>query len=81
MNEEFVSIIRARLPFLTDEEPLLPDANLTDLGLDSLRTVSLLLDLEDALAISLPDSVVGDPETFSTPQRLWQAVDEVRANS
>ncbi|MFE3544326.1 phosphopantetheine-binding protein [Nocardia sp. NPDC059177] len=80
MNDQFVAIVRTRLPFLAADEPLLPDADLAELGLDSLRTVSLLLDLEDALDISLPDSAIGDPRTFSTPHNLWLAVDAVLCN-
>ena len=74
MTEEFIAIVRSRLPFLADDDPLLPGAILADLGLDSLQTVSLLLDLEDFLGISLPDSAVGDLETFRTPQKLWDVV-------
>ncbi len=74
MTEGFIAIVRPRLPFLAQNDPIPPDAVLADLGLDSLQTVSLLLDLEDFLGISLPDSVVGNLETFRTLQTLWDAV-------
>lgn len=77
MNENFVEIVKSRLPLLGEAE-LHPDVPLANLGLDSLQTVSLLLDLEDAFEVSLPDSTIGNPETFRTPGNLWTVIDAAR---
>ncbi|MEV4690567.1 phosphopantetheine-binding protein [Micromonospora echinospora] len=68
--EQFDAILRAHLPLLEATEPLLPDVALADLGLDSLATVTLLLELEDEFGVTIPDELLNE-NTFATPQQLW----------
>jgi len=79
MSPLFLDILSAHLPMLPPGTPVLAETELSDLGLDSLHTVSLLLDLEDALDISLPDSVLADPETFRNARNLWSVVSDAQA--
>ena len=45
-DQRFEEILRAHLPFIEPDEELTPDAELRDLGLDSLAMVDLLAALE-----------------------------------
>ncbi len=71
-NDEFEAIVRSHLPLL-DDKPLMPDMRLADLGLDSLATVSLLLDLEEEFSLTITDELL-TAETFATAMALWTVV-------
>ncbi|TKC20147.1 acyl carrier protein [Robertmurraya kyonggiensis] len=49
------------------------DENLRDLGLDSLATIELLLEIEEYYDISFPDEYLSE-KTFSTANQLWKVV-------
>ncbi|MFE2846771.1 phosphopantetheine-binding protein [Streptomyces scopuliridis] len=70
-SPEFEKILQRNLPL--SRGPVLADVSLSALGLDSLATVSLVMDLEDNLNISIPDSSL-IPETFETAAALWRVV-------
>ncbi|NUW34551.1 acyl carrier protein [Nonomuraea sp. SMC257] len=72
--EPFEQILRAFLPQLGQETPLKNDLRLAEHGLDSLATVSLLVEVEDAFGISIPDEFLV-PDTFATPSGLWAVVE------
>jgi acyl carrier protein len=48
------------------------DAPLADLGLDSMSTVGLLLDLEETFDLVFDERYLS-AATFSTPRTLWEA--------
>ncbi|GAB2578825.1 hypothetical protein GCM10027168_09630 [Streptomyces capparidis] len=74
---EFETIVRAHLPHLSGGEPLLPDASLVDLGLDSLATVTLIGRLEAGFEVTIPiEDLVA--ESFARPGTLWSAVRRAR---
>nr|WTB28346.1 phosphopantetheine-binding protein [Streptomyces sp. NBC_00830]WTB35736.1 phosphopantetheine-binding protein [Streptomyces sp. NBC_00830] len=75
-REEFEGLLRPFLPFLESDEPLTDDADLRDLGLDSLATVELLARLEDHFGIRFADDALR-LETFATTRTLWQVVDSL----
>jgi acyl carrier protein len=79
MDERFVDLLRSYLPHLGDR-PLTEDTRLRDLGMDSIRAVDLLLGIEDAFRISLPDEELTDA-TFATAGGLWRAVASVLAST
>jgi acyl carrier protein len=70
-SPEFDAILRRHLPL--NGGPVPPQADLASLGLDSLGTVSLVMELEDTLGIAIPDEVLV-PETFRTADALWQVI-------
>ncbi|MFI9326077.1 phosphopantetheine-binding protein [Kitasatospora sp. NPDC052868] len=70
---QFEQVLREHLPLLEADQHLLPEAQLTALGLDSLATVQLLIGLEDALETTIPDAML-TPENFATPGALWAAM-------
>jgi len=71
-TSEFEVILRRHLPGL-GPQPIAPDDKLVDLGLDSMATVSLLLDLEETFSATIPDEVL-TAETFATASTLWSVV-------
>ena len=69
----FGAILRDHLPLLPPDAPLRWDALLRRHGLDSLQTVTLILELEDAFGVMLPDSSL-EAATFATASSLWTVV-------
>jgi acyl carrier protein len=69
--EEFESTLRAHLPGLESTERLNGEMQLVQYGLDSMGTVTLLVDLESALDVQFPDGALV-PETFETVALLWE---------
>lgn len=69
----FETSVRRHLPMLGDGA-LEHSTVLSDAGLDSLRTISLLVDIEDALDVSVPDEILL-PDTFRTAGSLWTAIE------
>ncbi|WP_199543193.1 phosphopantetheine-binding protein [Prauserella sp. PE36] len=57
-----------------------PDDNLRAAGLDSLALVDLLVRLEEAYDVTIPDDDL-DPEAFATPASLWQVVQAALART
>jgi acyl carrier protein len=66
----FEETLRAHLPELAPDVALRPDDQLRDLGLDSFGTVELLVSLENAFEVMLPDDALTE-ETFFTAGTLW----------
>jgi acyl carrier protein len=59
--------------------PLGTDDEMAEAGLDSLRLVSILVQVEDRLGVSFPPELISG-ETFRTPRTLADAVALVRAD-
>jgi acyl carrier protein len=78
VNETFEKILRQHLPYLKADAPLDPDALLKELGLDSMKAVDLVFDLEDELGVALPDDAM-TAETFATAGQLWTALSGAEA--
>ncbi|WP_405160842.1 phosphopantetheine-binding protein [Nocardia sp. NBC_01499] len=75
--ESFEKTLRTYLPLLSADQEVTPDLNLADHGLDSLATVSLLLDLEETFVVTIPDHLLS-VTTFATPAGLWEVIDSLR---
>ncbi|WKE73637.1 acyl carrier protein [Streptomyces sp. WP-1] len=72
-DDRFEVLLRAALPYLSPDEPLPPDAELIDLGIDSMAAVELLSTLEQAYGVRLPDDSL-HRETFRTAATLWSVL-------
>jgi acyl carrier protein len=79
MDAEFIAILRDHLKYLPADAGLAPDASLRDLGLDSMAAVTLMLDLEDAFGVTIPDGAL-TAATFRTPESLWAALSAARSS-
>lgn len=73
----YEDVLRPHLPLLTGESELETNVSLADLGLDSLGTVSLLVQLEETFDVMIPDELL-IAESFSTPGTLWSVIDDLR---
>lgn len=69
----FEPLIRQRSRVLGADAPLDPDQGLTELGVDSLEVVELIVNLETEFDIEFPPELL-QPEVFATPGTIWQAV-------
>lgn len=67
---EFETVVKSHLPWLDPNEALEPHQSLADQGLDSLATVSVLLDLEDTFSVRIPDELL-TAFRFDTAASIW----------
>ena len=67
---EFETVLRRHCRFAAPDAKLDPDTALTLLGVDSMEIISLIVDLESALGIYIPEDVL-TPQAFATPSALW----------
>jgi acyl carrier protein len=58
-------VLRSHLRFLAPDAPIPPSEALGTLGLDSMAAVNLLLDIETAFGVQIPDDLLR-AETFET---------------
>jgi acyl carrier protein len=76
----FERLVRDSAFLLPDEQPLTPDTSLSEFGLDSFRTVELMVAVEAEYDIVIPEEgLVFD--TFATPGALWATVLRLRRNA
>ncbi|GGK72845.1 phosphopantetheine-binding protein [Mangrovihabitans endophyticus] len=75
--DDFEKAVRQHLPLLADGTALTSEASLLALGLDSLATVGLLVEVEETFAVQFPDEDLR-AETFATPATLWAVVVRLR---
>ncbi|MEU6072780.1 phosphopantetheine-binding protein [Micromonospora sp. NPDC047074] len=78
--DDFEKVVRQHLPLLAEGTPLTAESSLPALGLDSLATVGLLVEVEEAFAVQLSDEDLR-VETFATPAALWAVVMRLRAGA
>ncbi|MFL6117570.1 MAG: phosphopantetheine-binding protein [Catenulispora sp.] len=72
LDPDLHRLLSRNLPLLAGRE-LTADTELSEFGLDSMRAVDLLFDIEDTFGVILPDQVLA-PGTFTTPRALWSAI-------
>lgn len=73
------NVLRMHLPGLEAGAALPRDVPLSELGLDSLRAVSLVLDLEDTFAVEFPDRMLNEA-TFHSAGALREALRALAEN-
>jgi acyl carrier protein len=74
-EQTFARLVRRHLKYLAPERDIDREWLLKDYGLDSAAAIDLLLDLEDAYGITMPDKYLTE-ETFATLASLWSAVSQ-----
>ncbi|MFJ3794135.1 phosphopantetheine-binding protein [Kitasatospora sp. NPDC090091] len=72
-DERYEAVLTDLMPRLAEERPLPADRELRAAGLDSMATVELLVRLEEAYQVAIPDEELG-PEAFETVGSLWAVV-------
>ncbi len=78
--ETFEKLLRQHLPLLNAQTPLTSELSLAALGLDSLATVGLLIDVEESFGVQFPDDDL-TAEAFETPAALWAVVKRLRTEA
>ncbi len=73
LEERVVVVLRRYLGLLKAGDAVPLDEPLRELGLTSMSAISLLLDLETAFGIAIPDSLL-DEEMFRTARSLSKVV-------
>jgi len=76
LDRSLQNVLRMHLPSVEGDAPVPMDVPLAELGLDSLRAVSLVLDLEDTFEIEFPDQMLNEA-TFHTGQALRDVLQTV----
>jgi acyl carrier protein len=74
-REAFLKLLVAHLGAVETVDQIAPDASLRSLGLNSMRAVDLVMDLEDSFDFAFPDSAFTD-EVFATADTIWAVVTE-----
>lgn len=69
----FADILERHLSRAGWDEPVTPDTDLEAAGIGSLETIALMVEIEDHFEIAFPESAL-TPEAFSSPARLWSAL-------
>jgi acyl carrier protein len=76
-DDQFETLLRDALDAASFDGPVTPDLSLADAGMDSFGTVGLLVALEQAFGITIPDDVPV-MDMFRTPTSLWRIVAGLR---
>lgn len=77
-DREFERILRTFIPSLEPELPLTGDEAMSELGVDSMSVVQLVIALEEAYSVTFPDESLTQ-DRLNTPLAVWAALAEVAA--
>lgn len=75
--EKLETVVRPHLKFLKPEDPLAPEQNLGEAGLDSMASIDLLLDLEDVFDVSIQDDLLTE-NSFANLVEIQNLIEESR---
>ncbi|WP_181794686.1 acyl carrier protein [Streptomyces sp. WELS2] len=76
-DEEFEALVRGAASRLPAGIPLDTDTDLSAHGLDSVEVVALIMRIETAYGIVMPDELL-QYANFATPGALWAVLEKVR---
>lgn len=74
MDNNFINILNNHITETLKEISL--EDNLRDLGLDSMASIDLILDLEDYYNVSFPDEFLTE-ELFKSTINLWEVLNSL----
>lgn len=69
-------ILRPRLRFLKEGDAVPMDEDLGRLGLDSMASIDLLMDIESQLGVQIPDEMM-TVDTFATGNHLLAVIEKL----
>jgi acyl carrier protein len=73
ISERLEHVLREHLVLLPPGEGIPRESKLTELGLDSMAAISVLLELEQAFEVTFPDSMLNG-DTFRSAATLEDAI-------
>lgn len=76
--ERLEAVVRPHLKFLKPEDSLAPEQSLGEAGLDSMASIDLLLDLEDAFGVSIEDDLLTE-NSFANLAEIQKLLEESRS--
>jgi acyl carrier protein len=76
LDDKLVTVLRRHSRFLNPGDEVSPDADLRDLGVDSMRAIHLVVDIENTFNIRFPDELL-TRDTFKTPLTLATAIHDL----
>ena len=76
LTAKLQEILRPKLRFLPRNADLPMDADLSKLGLDSMASIDLLMDIEAQLGVKIPDELL-TVDTFNTGNHLLEVVEKL----
>lgn len=68
-----LEVIRSHLLYFDEKDELALDQNLNDLGLDSMAKVNIILDIEQAIGVTVPDEMLVERH-FGTPGAIIDTI-------
>jgi acyl carrier protein len=72
----FLSVLKNHMDSDMEESEIPLDSSLEEIGIDSFKAVYLILDIEQAFDILIPEDIIA-PEIFGSPQTLFNAIKEL----
>lgn len=78
MDKKFIEIVNNFLQIELTSQNV--EENLKELGLDSMASIELLLEIETEYELAFPDELLTE-ETFSSAKNLWNIVSNLREKS
>lgn len=76
LASQLQDILRPHLRFLKAEEPVPMDEDLGRLGLDSMSSIDLLMEIESQLGVQIPDELM-TADTFATGNHLLEVLQKL----
>jgi acyl carrier protein len=76
LTPKLQEILRPKLRFLTADAAVPMDEDLGKLGLDSMASIDLLMEIEQQLGVQIPDEMM-TVETFSTGNHLLAVIEKL----
>lgn len=76
LTPKLQEILRPRLRFLKEGDAVPMDDDLGRLGLDSMASIDLLMDIESELGVQIPDEMM-TVDTFSTGNHLLAVIEKL----
>jgi len=76
LTAKLQEILRPKLRFLTPGADVPMDEDLGELGLDSMASIDLLMDIESQLGVQIPDELM-TAETFETGNHLLAVIEKL----
>jgi diaminopimelate decarboxylase len=70
---EFEQILRRHCRFADPATPIDPAASLVLLGMESFQVLSMIVDIEDTFAVTVPDTMLTGDQ-FATAASVWRSV-------
>ncbi|WP_158841289.1 phosphopantetheine-binding protein [Saccharothrix deserti] len=74
---EFERLLRRHCRFVAATDPIEPDAPMVALGLDSLATLVMILEIEATFSVAFPDAMLAGEQ--DSARGLWSLVSRLTA--